>query len=100
MILEPPVSVQKLQVALQAKAKEAPDYRFYLLYDELYRKARTSRWRSLFFARLLVDHCGFTLACCVISHGGDRIRVSCYASGNDHSCSCCFGIFAQWCPVF
>ncbi len=38
MILEPPASVQKLQAALQAKAKEAPDYRFYLLYDKLYRK--------------------------------------------------------------
>jgi group II intron reverse transcriptase/maturase len=38
MILEPPSSVQKLQAALQAKAKEAPDYRFYLLYDKLYRK--------------------------------------------------------------
>jgi RNA-directed DNA polymerase len=38
MILEPPASVQKLQAALQAKAKEAPDYRFYLLYDKLYRE--------------------------------------------------------------
>ena len=38
MILETPASVQKLQTALQAKAKEAPDYRFYLLYDKLYRK--------------------------------------------------------------
>ena len=38
MILAPPVSVQKLQTALQAKAKGAPDYRFYLLYDKLYRK--------------------------------------------------------------
>ena len=38
MILEPPASVQKLQTALQVKAKEAPDYRFYLLYDKLYRK--------------------------------------------------------------
>jgi group II intron reverse transcriptase/maturase len=38
MILEPPVSVQKLQTALQAKAKAAPGYRFYLLYDKLYRK--------------------------------------------------------------
>ena len=32
------ISVQKLQAALQAKAKEAPGYRFYLLYDKLYRK--------------------------------------------------------------
>ena len=38
MILEPPVSVQKLRTALQAKAKEKPDYRFYLLHDKVYRK--------------------------------------------------------------
>ena len=38
MILEPPSSVQKLQTALQAKAKAAPSYRFYLLYDKLYRQ--------------------------------------------------------------
>lgn len=38
MILEPPESVQKLRTALQAKAKDAPNYRFYLLYDKVYRK--------------------------------------------------------------
>ena len=38
MVLEPPESVRKLQRALQTKAKGAPDYRFYLLYDKLYRK--------------------------------------------------------------
>lgn len=38
MSLEPPSSVQKLQTALQAKAKAAPGYRFYLLYDKLYRQ--------------------------------------------------------------
>ena len=38
MILKPPESVQKLQTALQAKAKGSPGYRFYLLYDKLYRK--------------------------------------------------------------
>jgi RNA-directed DNA polymerase len=38
LILEPPASVQKLRTALQVKAKGAPDYRFYLLYDKVYRK--------------------------------------------------------------
>jgi RNA-directed DNA polymerase len=31
-------SVQKLQMALHAKAKESPDFRFYALYDKAYRK--------------------------------------------------------------
>lgn len=37
MSLTPPPKVRKLQEALHAKAKGAPDYRFYLLYDKLYR---------------------------------------------------------------
>jgi hypothetical protein len=34
---ETPPSVRKLQTALHAKAKAEPEYRFYLLYDKVYR---------------------------------------------------------------
>ena len=38
MSLRPPDKVRKLQRTLHAKAKESPDYRFYALYDKVYRE--------------------------------------------------------------
>src|SRR5579885_3267348 len=38
MSLAPPPKVRKLQDALHSKAQDAPGYRFYALYDELYRE--------------------------------------------------------------
>jgi RNA-directed DNA polymerase len=38
MSLPPPIKVGKLQTALHTKAKNSPDYRFYALYDKLYRR--------------------------------------------------------------
>jgi group II intron reverse transcriptase/maturase len=38
MNLTTPESVQKLQAALHDKAKKSPDFRFYALYDKVYRK--------------------------------------------------------------
>ena len=36
--LAPPSTVRKLQTALHTKAKGSPDYRFYALYDKVYRR--------------------------------------------------------------
>ncbi|WP_020494234.1 reverse transcriptase domain-containing protein [Verrucomicrobium sp. 3C] len=38
MSLAPPLRVRKLQMTLQEKAKASPTYRFYSLYDKLYRE--------------------------------------------------------------
>ena len=38
MSLVTPSSVQKLQTALHDKAKESPNFRFYALYDKVYRR--------------------------------------------------------------
>ena len=51
--LTTPVSVQKLQTALHDKAKESPSFRFYALYDKVYRK----------------DVLAFAYACCKANGG-------------------------------
>ena len=38
MSLRPPESVRKLQATLHAKAKEAPEFRFYSVHDKMYRE--------------------------------------------------------------
>jgi RNA-directed DNA polymerase len=57
--LTTPESIQKLQTALHAKAKESPEFRFYALYDKVYRK----------------DILAFAYACCKANGG---------AAGVDH----------------
>ena len=52
-----PASVQKLQTALQVKAKESPSFRFYAVYDKVHRK----------------DVLAFAYECCK-ANGGDALR--------------------------
>ena len=53
MSLSTPESVQKLQTALHDKAKKSPDFRFYALYDKVFRK----------------DVLSFAYACCKANGG-------------------------------
>ena len=55
MSLTPPLKVGKLQETLHAKAKRAPTYRFYALYDKVYRAD------VLLYAYLRTDNASLTL---------------------------------------
>jgi hypothetical protein len=55
--LATPLTVQKLQTALHAKAKENPSFRFYALYDKLYR----------------TDVLQYAYACCAANQGAPGV---------------------------
>jgi len=70
--LTTPASVQKLQTALHDKAKEAPNFRFYALYDKVYRK----------------DVLAFAYECCKANGGAagvdaERSRTSRHTARSD-----------------
>ncbi len=63
MSLAPPPKVRKLQEALRAKAKRSPDYRFYALYDKLYR----------------ADVLWFAYRCCLVNGGAAGVDGETFA---------------------
>ena len=63
MSLTTPSSVQKLQRALHAKAKESPSFRFYALYDKVYRR----------------DVLAFAHACCKANGGAAGVDGQTFA---------------------
>lgn len=63
MSLTPPPKVQKLQAALHAKAKGSPGYRFYLLYDKVYRR----------------DVLAFAYQCCLANGGAAGVDGQTFA---------------------
>ena len=58
MSLATPESVQKLQAALHDKAKKSPAFRFYALYDKVYRKDVLTPGASQPASRLLTTFLG------------------------------------------
>lgn len=63
MSLTTPSSVQKLQRALHAKAKDSPSFRFYALYDKVYRR----------------DVLAFAHACCKANGGAAGVDGQTFA---------------------
>ena len=71
MNLATPSSVQKLQTALHDKAKGSPNFRFYALYDKVYRK----------------DVLAFAYACCKANGGAAGVDGQCNWSRSLHPTS-------------
>ena len=68
MSLTPPLKVEKLQTALHTKAKNSPDYRFYALYDKVYRK----------------DVLAFAYACCKANGGAAGVDGQTFEGIEEH----------------
>ena len=58
MSLTPPTKVGKLQTTLHTKAKNSPDYRFYALYDKIYRRDVLGFAYARYSGPQKVDHSG------------------------------------------
>ena len=63
MNLFPTLKVKMLREALHAKAKRAPNYRFYALYDKVFRR----------------DVLGFAYACCLDNQGAAGVDDQTFA---------------------
>ena len=68
MSLAPPPTVGKLQETLHAKAKSAPTYRFYALYDKVYR----------------ADVLAYAYACCRANDGAPGVDGQTFADIEDY----------------
>jgi RNA-directed DNA polymerase len=79
LILEPPDKVQKLQAALQAKAKGSPGYRFYLLYDKVYRE----------------DVLEYAYRCCKANRGAPGVDSQDFADIEEYGEKCWLGELAD-----
>jgi RNA-directed DNA polymerase len=79
MSLTPPMSVQKLQTALHAKAKESPRQRFHALYDKVYRG----------------DILAYAYACCRANKGAAGIDNQTFADIEAYGLETWLGELAQ-----